>query len=397
MKVCMVAYSFYEGDNRVRRYAETLARRGDRVDVVSLRQNGQPPRGIINGVHVFRIQRRVVNEKSKFSYLGRLLLFFMRSMVFLSVQQMKEHYDLVHVHSVPDFEVFAAVVPKLTGSKIILDIHDLVPEFYLSKFKGTERSLTFRLLTTVERISARFSDHVIAANHIWEKRLQERSVKESKCTTILNFPDTEIFQARGRTRTDNRFVILYPGTLNYHQGIDIAIRALALIRDQVPRAEFHIYGSGEQLNPLKALVEELGLEKRVFLMGTKPLHEISSVIENADLGVVPKRSNSFGNEAFSTKILEFMSLGVPVVVPDTAIDSYYFNNSVVKFFHANDEKSLADAILLMIKNPELRQKFSRDAAEFVLKYSWDMNKDTYLNLVDSLVQSSNGRVTVEKT
>jgi glycosyltransferase involved in cell wall biosynthesis len=397
MKVCMVAYSFYEGDNRVRRYAETLARRGDRVDVVSLRQNGQPPRGIINGVHVFRIQRRVVNEKSKFSYLGRLLLFFMRSMTFLSVQQMKERYDLVHVHSVPDFEVFAAVVPKLTGSKIILDIHDLVPEFYLSKFKGTERSLTFRLLTTVERISARFSDHVIAANHIWEKRLQNRSVKESKCTTILNFPDTEIFQARGRTRTDNRFVILYPGTLNYHQGIDIAIRALALIRDQVPQAEFHIYGSGEQLNPLKALVQELGLEKRVFLMGTKPLHEISSVIENADLGVVPKRSNSFGNEAFSTKILEFMSLGVPVVVPDTAIDSYYFNNSVVKFFHANDEKSLADAILLMIKNPELRQKFSRDAAEFVLKYSWDMNKDTYLNLVDSLVQSSNGRVTVEKT
>ena len=397
MRVCMVAYSFYEGDNRVRRYAETLARRGDRVDVVSLRQNGQPSRGIINGVHIFRIQRRVVNERSKFSYLGRLLLFFIRSMVFLSVQQMKERYDLVHVHSVPDFEVFAAIVPKLTGSKIILDIHDLVPEFYLSKFSGTERSLTFRLLTTVERVSARFSDHVIAANHIWEKRLHNRSVKESKCTTILNFPDTEIFQARGRTRTDNRFVILYPGTLNYHQGIDIAIRALALIKDQVPEAEFHIYGSGEQLNPLRALVKELELEKRVFLMGTKPLHEISSVIENADLGVVPKRSNSFGNEAFSTKILEFMSLGVPVVVPDTAIDSYYFNNSVVKFFRANDEQSLADAILLMIKNPELRQKFTRDASEFVRKYSWDMNKDTYLNLVDSLVQSSNGRVTVEKT
>jgi glycosyltransferase involved in cell wall biosynthesis len=392
----MVAYSFYEGDNRVRRYAETLARRGDRVDVVSLRQNGQAPRGIINGVHVFRIQRRVVNEKTKFSYLGRLLLFFMRSMAFLSVQQMKDRYDLIHVHSVPDFEVFAAVVPKLTGSKVILDIHDLVPEFYLSKFKSSERSMTFRMLTAVERISAGFSDHVIAANHIWEKRLQERSVKESKCTTILNFPDTEIFQARGRTRTDNRFVILYPGTLNYHQGIDIAIRAVALIKDQAPEAEFHIYGAGEQLNSLRALVEELGLENCVFLKGIKPLHEIASVIENADLGIVPKRSNSFGNEAFSTKILEFMSLGVPVIVPDTAIDSYYFNDSVVKFFRANDEKSLADAILLMIKNPELRQRFTRDATKFVLNYSWDMNKDTYLNLVDSLVQSSKGPVTIKK-
>ena len=396
MRVCMVAYSFYEGDNRVRRYAETLARRGDRVDVVSLRQNGQPPQGIINGVHVFRIQRRVVNERTKFSYLGRLLLFFMRSMAFLSVQQMKDRYDLIHVHSVPDFEVFAALVPKLTGSKIILDIHDLVPEFYLSKFKSSERSLTFRMLTAVERISAGFSDHVIAANHIWEKRLQERSVKESKCTTILNFPDTEIFQTRGRTRTDNRFVILYPGTLNYHQGIDIAIRALALIKDQAPEAEFHIYGSGEQLNALRALVEELGLEDRVFLKGTKPLHDIASIIENADLGVVPKRKNSFGNEAFSTKILEFMSLGVPVIVPDTAIDSYYFNNSVVKFFQANDEKSLADAMLLMIKNPELRKKFTRDASEFVLKYNWDFNKAIYLNLVDSLVQSSDGPVNPEK-
>jgi glycosyltransferase involved in cell wall biosynthesis len=392
----MVAYSFYEGDNRVRRYAETLARRGDRVDVVSLRQNGQPPQGIINGVHVFRIQRRVVNERTKFSYLRRLLLFFMRSMAFLSVQQMKDRYDLIHVHSVPDFEVFAALVPKLTGSKIILDIHDLVPEFYLSKFKSSERSLTFRMLTAVERISAEFSDHVIAANHIWEKRLQERSVKKSKCTTILNFPDTEIFQARGRTRTDNRFVILYPGTLNYHQGIDIAIRAVALIKDQAPEAEFHIYGAGEQLNSLRALVEELGLENCVFLKGIKPLHEIASVIENADLGIVPKRSNSFGNEAFSTKILEFMSLGVPVIVPDTAIDSYYFNDSVVKFFRANDEKSLADAILLMIKNPELRQRFTRDATKFVLNYSWDMNKDTYLNLVDSLVQSSKGPVTIKK-
>jgi hypothetical protein len=99
MRVCMVAYSFYEGDNRVRRYAETLAKRGDRVDVFSLRQKGQPARGIVNGVRVFRIQRRVVNEKTKFSYLGRLLLFFMRSMAFLSVEQMKERYDLVHVPS----------------------------------------------------------------------------------------------------------------------------------------------------------------------------------------------------------------------------------------------------------------------------------------------------------
>ena len=154
MKACMVAYTFYEQDNRVRRYAETLAKRGDRVDVVSLRMEGQSSEEIVGGVHVYRIQSRVVNEKGKFTYLGRLLLFFLRSFFFLAWKQSQEHYDLIHVHSVPDFEVFAALVPKLMGAKVILDIHDLVPEFYLSKFKASSDSLTFKLLVGVERMSA---------------------------------------------------------------------------------------------------------------------------------------------------------------------------------------------------------------------------------------------------
>src|SRR5712692_5090300 len=174
MRVCMVAYSFYEKDNRVRRYAETLAKRGDHVDVIALRQEGQTSKDIIEGVHVFRIQRRVVNEKVKLTYLVRLLLFFLRSAAFLTREHMMRCYDVVHVHSVPDFEVFAAFYPKIRGSKLILDIHDLVPELYASKFKTSQDSLIFKMLLRVERMSAAFSDHVIAANHIWEKRLRER-------------------------------------------------------------------------------------------------------------------------------------------------------------------------------------------------------------------------------
>lgn len=387
----MVAYTRYESDNRVRRYAEALAKRGDHVDVVALRQEGQAASDVINGVHVFRIQRRIASEKNKFMYLGKLCLFFVRSMAFLTREQFRNRYDLIHVHSVPDFEVFAAAYPKLTGTKIILDIHDIVPEFYASKFKTSHDSLAFKMLVGVERLSTRFSDHVIAANHIWEKRLQERSVKPSKCTTMLNFPDTQDFQRRGRTRTDDKFILLYPGTLNYHQGLDIAVRAFAKIKDQVPQAEFHIYGEGEQFEPLKSLIVELGLQNRVFLRPILPYHQITSVIENSDLGVVPKRSNSFGNEAFSTKILEFMAMGVPVIVPDTAIDRYYFNDSVAKFFKANDENSLADAMLLFISNPEMGRNLAKNADVFIKKYTWDENKASYLDLVDGLVHSSNGR------
>ena len=397
MKACMVAYTFYEADNRVRRYAETLAKRGDQVDVVALRQKGQPAIDVINGVRLFRIQYRSLTEKNKFAYLAKLLLFFLRSMVFLTREQIKKRYDLIHVHSVPDFEVFAAVYPKWTGSKIILDIHDIVPEFYASKFKTSHDSMTFKLLVAIERLSTGFSDHVIAANHIWEKRLQGRSVPAAKCTTFLNFPDIQNFERHGKTRTDDRFILLYPGTLNYHQGLDIAIRAFGHIKDRVPHADFHIYGDGEQLEFLKSLVTELGLEDRVLFKSFLPFYEIRTVIENADLGIVPKRGESFGNEAFSTKILEFMALSIPVIVPETTIDRYYFSDSVAKFFTANDENSLADAMLLMINSPALRTQLVHNADEFIRKYTWDENKGAYLDLVDSLVLAPNSNARTKRS
>jgi len=390
MKVCMVAYTFYERDNRVRRYAEALARRGDLVDVVALRNKGQSKVETINGVRLYRIQQRIISEKTQLSYLAKMLLFFLRSAVFLTRAQLNGRYDLIHVHSLPDFEVFAAIFPKLTGSKVILDIHDIVPEFYSSKFKVSKNSLTFKLLVLIERLSIAFADYVIAANHIWEERLHERSVKRDKCSTFLNYPDTQILRRRGRNRKDNKFVIVYPGSLNFHQGVDIAIRALSLIQNEVPEAEFHIVGVGDQMNFLTSLVDELGLQHRVFLKGPVPFEEIASVIEDADLGVVPKRNSNFGNEAFSTKILEFMALGVPVIVPNTKIDRYYFNESVVQFFCAEDEKSLADAMRRLIRNPELRQELVKNADEFVKKFTWDAHETNYFNLVDTLVESSGG-------
>ncbi len=123
----MLTYSFYESDNRVRRYAETLARRGDQVDVIALRRAGQGPYNELNGVRVYRVQERTRNEKGKKDYFFRIIKFFIRSAALLTRMHRERPYDFVHVHSVPDFEVFAALVPKLTGAKVILDIHDIVP------------------------------------------------------------------------------------------------------------------------------------------------------------------------------------------------------------------------------------------------------------------------------
>src|SRR5271154_7283853 len=156
MRVCMLGYTFYETDSRVRQYAHALAERGGEVDFIGLGRKGQPDEELVGGVRIFRIQRREFDETGKASYLFRLLRFLSTSSMLTSIRHLRNRYDLIHIHSVPDFLVFAAWLPKLTGAKVVLDIHDVIPEFYATKFNTPPGSFSFRALLLVEKLCAAF-------------------------------------------------------------------------------------------------------------------------------------------------------------------------------------------------------------------------------------------------
>ena len=386
-KVCMLVYSFYESDNRVMRYARALVERGDHVDVIALADGNQAADfEIIDGVHVHRIQRRLRNEGNKYAYLYRLLKFCAKSSFVVSRLHLKRRFDLIHVHNVPDFLVFSALFPKLTGAKIILDIHDILPEFFANKFHRPEDSIYVRLLKQVEKFSARFANHVIISNHLWSEKATARSISRERCSVFINYVDLSLFRSR-RTRNDGRMIMLYHGGLQRHQGLDLAIRAFDRACRTNAAAEFHIYGGGSMKPELEALVQELNLSDRVFLRESVPMREIADIVANADLGIVAKRADSFGNEAYSTKIMEFMAEGVPVIVSKTKVDRYYFNDSVVRFFESGNETDLAEAMMDLMKHPERRQNLIRNAAEYVRRNNWETRKQQYLGLVDSLISS----------
>lgn len=388
MRICMLAYTFYETDNRVRRYAEALARRGDIVDAIVLRRESQPSYEVINGVHVRRIQRRTVNEKGPLSYLAKLLLFFFRSALAVTIRHLGARYDLIHVHSVPDFEVFATIMPHLLGARVILDIHDIVPEFYASKFKVHERSFVFRFLVLIEKLSIAYANHVIIANHLWHTKLVQRSVRPEKCTALINYPDLSIFSRRTvKTALTRDFVMCYPGTLNEHQGVDVAITAMTLLRHKAPELKFLIVGDGPERDRLNQMIRDHRLEDRITFAGLIPMEQVASILETVDLGIVPKRKDSFGDEAFSTKIMEFMAMGVPVIASSTRIDQYYFNQDQVAFFQSGSAEDLASKILDLMRSPEKRQALRLRALDFIQENNWNVKKHKYLQLVDCLVCS----------
>lgn len=388
--ICLLAATNYKTDARVSRYAQSLVRRGDRVEVIACSPNDLAPETLYNNGVIIQniVPAREDLKKGPISHLILLLKFFIKSFAHITKSHRVRPYDVIHVHNIPEWLVFAALVPKLTGTKILLDIHDLVPELFLAKFKKGERSVLGPILKLVERISCHFADHVIVSNHLWRYKLLERSVSKNKCSVFINNIDLNIFYPRKRTRLDQRKIVLFHGSLQWHQGMDIAIRAFPRVVDKVPSAEMHIYGCGGEKPALMELSKSLGLEKKVLFLPLVPVEEVPQILANADLGVVPKRVDSFGNQAYSTKIMEFMSQGVPVVISRTAIDSYYFDNDVVRFCESGDVEGFASAMTELLTDQSLRDDMIQKALHYVSLNHWGIKEQEYLSLIDRLATNS---------
>ena len=184
-RVCMVSHSFYESDNRIIRYAEALAERGDIVEIIALRRSPeQPIRETLNGVLVHRVQDRFGKvEGSRWSYLWPLLRFLVTSSRWLTAQQKACRFDSSMSTT---FRIFWSSPPgirKLRGARLILDIHDIVPEFFASKF-GTRPRSRWSACAWMEKVSAAFADHVILANHLW---LETSTPRVRPASEVLRF------------------------------------------------------------------------------------------------------------------------------------------------------------------------------------------------------------------
>jgi len=199
-KVCMVAYSYYPADPRVRREAEALVDEGMLVNIICLRNGSEPKQEVVNGVEVYRLP---INRKrgGKLSYLLEYACFIMMSFFTLSILYKRKRYNIIHVHNMPDILVFSALLPKLCGSKVILDLHDPMPEVYMAKFKINNQHPVIRLLRFGQRSSIKFSDLVLTVNKACRGLFISHGCPGSKIHVVMNTPQESIF-LRHNAQTD---------------------------------------------------------------------------------------------------------------------------------------------------------------------------------------------------
>jgi len=387
--IMMAAYTNYRRDPRVKREAEALAEVGHRVVFLARRQPGEPNRETIAGVEIIKTIG-LKNKCTSFAqYMVDYATFFF--MIFLHLLRHPLRYQLIHINNMPDFLVFATWLPRLLGRPVIHDIHDLMPELYLEKFASGEKHWVVRALKTQERWAGKFASAVLTVEERLKDILSDRGIPREKIHVLMNLPDERIFAPRktpSQKPQDASFVMVYHGTLARRLGLDIAIEAAAKAKDAIPDMELRIIGAGEERDRLIELRDQLGLQDVVtFSDGFVPVEKIPAMINDADVGLIPLRICSGTDIMLPTKLLEYVSVGIPCIVPKTGTIARYFDEGMVKFFEAENSDSLANAIIELYRDPAKRNQLSHQATErFGKTYSWSEHKHVYIQLVDHLLR-----------
>lgn len=388
MNIALVVYSHYSRDARVRRYAESLAREKHRVDVICLPEEYSPKEKNINLVK-FPFNR---SRRGRIWYIIEYFLFFIYSFLILSIKNIFLGFRLIHINNMPDFLVFTAVIPKLLGTKVILDMHDPMPELYRLKFHVGENNFFVRLLKFMEKSSLHFAHKVLTANPEFKRIFLSRDdIEEDKIAVIFNCPDTRIFNPHQKqSKTSNYFTLLYMGTVDERFGLDIAIEAIPSLIRRIPILRFIIIpkidDEGKYFQRLRRLVKEKNLGNCVIFKKPQPLEAIAEELQQADIGVVLAKNGVFTDNIFPVKLLEFIQMNIPVVATKTKILSKYLKNDDIYFLTDNTPEEFAKAILTLYTNPKLRKTLGRNAGKYLSEYNWEKERKKYLSLVTDLLK-----------
>jgi glycosyltransferase involved in cell wall biosynthesis len=390
----MVVHAYYPlGETRVQREAEELARSGYAVDVICLRDKGESQRECHHGVEIHRL-RVQLEKRGLVRQFANYLHFGMRATIVLTFLQLRHHYHSVQVHNLPDCLVFCAAVPKLQHVPIVLDLHDLMPEFLTGRF-GTRRRTLRRLIGWQERIACRFADHVITVSEHWRDALLRRGVPSAKCSVVMNVADNRIFRpvparagsANGRAAPDDepRFSLIYHGTVTHRYGLDLAMEAVALLRHDIPGIRLTILGRGDFMPALAVMQRDLDLEQHVVLRDEcLPAEQLPELIARADLGIVPYRNDVFTDGLLPTKLMEYAAMGIPCVATRTTAIEHYFRDTMVAFFTPGDAHDLARRVRDLYESPEQLRALASRSRRFVDRYNWPAIGEQYVALVDHL-------------
>jgi glycosyltransferase involved in cell wall biosynthesis len=365
MYIVMIAQSLYDFDARILRQSEALANNDNRVDIICLGNEQYPKSEKTGNITVYRVMNKF-SQENIFYYILYSLIFQLKSSIKALGLLIKEKPDVIQVHNMPDYLVFAAIFHKIKRVPVVLDIHDLTVELFKEKW-GKKKFKFFKpLLIAIEKLSTKFADRVITVSEQCGRKLMERGLPGSKLTIVMNVADSKSFtyySEREFKKIERNLKLFYHGTIAERYGLDNTIIALPGVIEKIPGTVFYIFGKFdvEYRNFLEKLIQELKISENVCFKAPVPYESVSEEFKLADIGVITETILEYSNLGIPTKAFEYAAAGLPFIINDLQVNRSVFRDESVVFVHHNNTKQISDEIINLCLNPERRKKMSENA------------------------------------
>lgn len=378
--VCIVRHNYYP-DSHVRRDAEALVEAGYDVSVIALRKPNQPARETLDGVEIYRQPVQHVRGNA-LRYIWEYTSFLALAFLAVTRLHLKKRFRVVEVDNMPDILVLSALVPKLLGARVILYIFDNMPDLLMDLWKVGPGHPVVRLLAFLERSSALLADRVVVTQEMPRRVIVARGVPNEKISIVLNCADERLFtrpEGVERDRPAAAFEIVTHGVMLERYGIQVLLEAVPLIAREVPGVRVQVFGAGEFRARLEEQARRLGIEDRIHFRGFVDFDELIRTLSLADAGYV----GMLNDLVLPNKLMEYVTLGVPVLLSRWPTFEYYFPDAAY-FFRPGDAADLARAAIDLYRDPQRAGMIARQAAALYARYRWPIQRERYLSVYEDL-------------
>jgi glycosyltransferase involved in cell wall biosynthesis len=336
-------------------------------------------------VHRLRVSRS--RGSGRLRFLGGYLAFSGLAALHVARLAFRRRFSVVQVHNPPDFLVVAALVPKALGARVLLDIHDLSSDMFAMRFGDSRAAhVAQKTLVLLERLACRVADVVVTVHEPYRDELVRRGVESDRILVVLNSLDEGRVPDGLPLATRDPFRIVYHGTVTPHYGLEVVLEAFTLLPERLSGARLEIIGAGDAVADLAARAEAVGVSDRVELTGVAIPHaEVLARIAGATVGVIPNLPSRLNRFALSTKLFEYVVLGIPVVVSDLPTLRRYFSDEEVTFFRAGEPEALADALAAVGDDYDAALARAAAARErYRGSYDWGRQARRYTQMLELL-------------
>lgn len=381
-RLLMLLHGYYPDEPRVLAEATAAVDAGFEVDILTLRRPGGQGVKDVDGVRCIELPIQHRRGAGVATVLGEYLGFTLLATL-KAARLARRRYDVVQVHNPPDFLFVAALVPRLLGARIVFDVHDLASDMFAMRFERLPGAgVADRILRLVERAAAASSSAVLTVHEPYRRELAARGIPLEKVTVVMNSLDERLLPPPEPSASSQECRVVYHGTVTPHYGVALLVQAAGLLRDRVANLRVEIYGEGDAVVQLRDDARALGIEDDVQISGTYlPQRDVLRAVQGATVGVIPNLPNRLNRYALSTKLLEYVALGIPVVSADLPTIREHFSDDEVRYFRAGDAGSLADALAAIAADPAMARAQAEAALRRYEHYRWTRSKQAYIDVL----------------